>query len=673
MLRTTTPVSARSAGVSAVAALAIVLAPTAAMTASAEIAPNPVEVTAAGAAFSLDPVGSYDTGVFDESAAEIVEYFAAAERLFVVNASAGLVEVLSIADPAAPEKLFDLETAGVVASDGVAIPAGATVNSVDVRPDGLGVIAVEAPLKTDPGWVVFFDAAADGEALGAVGVGSLPDMVTFTPDGTRIVVANEGEPADDYSVDPEGSVSVITAPATVESATDTDVATAGFAAFEEGGALTLPAGIRIFGGREDAGTGTPEFPVSENLEPEYAAISPDSSTAWVSLQEANGIAVVDLASATVTSILDLGTVDRMDIPFDPSDRDGVDGEGAIAIANWPVLGYYMPDTIVSYEAAGSTYIVTANEGDSRDWSGYSEVARVKDLGSDGLAPVCADAFDDVLGANGLPADIDGFLADDALGRLNITTANGLDPDAECYSDLYTYGARSFSIRDTSGALVWDSADAFEQLVAEASPLFFNSNHSESNLDGRSDDKGPEPEAVAVGEIDGRSYAFVGFERVGGIAAFDITVPTDARFVTYLNNRDFSVSAEDDGLAGAGDLGTEGIRFITDDESSTGEPMLAVANEVSGSTTMYALELAADVPAPGDGTDDGTDDGSGDGVGSGGDSAADPTDDASAPTLANTGSDASRAAITAATLLTLLGGALVLGRAALARRRTPSAS
>ncbi|MFD3445261.1 choice-of-anchor I family protein [Microbacteriaceae bacterium 4G12] len=560
--------------------------------ATADIVSTPIGLSAPNAALGLAAIGTYETGIFDESAAEIVTYFAAKQRLLVVNAAQAKVEVLSIADPSAPEKLFDLQTTGVTASDGSVVPAGAVANSVAVRPDGLGAIAVESDVKTDPGWVVFFDAAGNGAALGAVRVGALPDMLTFTPDGSRIVVANEGEPAEDYSVDPEGSVTVIRVPSGVAPAAQSDVSTADFHAFEAGGTADLPAGVRIFGGREDAGTGNPDRPVSENLEPEYATVSADSATAWVTLQEANGIAEVDLATATVTAVGDLGVVDRMSVPFDASDDDG-----AIAIRSWPVLGFPMPDSVDSYEVGGATYLVTANEGDSRDWEGYSEVARVGDLAEEGPGPVCADAFDDALGVDGVPTDAAALLEDGALGRLNITTADGFDEERGCFSQLYTFGSRSMSIWDPSGEQVFDTGDAFERIVAEAVPEFFNSNHSESGLDGRSDDKGPEPEGLTLGVVDGRTYAFVGFERVGGVAVFDVTEPTDATFVTYLNNRNFAVSAEDDGPAGAGDLGPEGLTFISAEESPTGGALLAVGNEVSGSTTLFSVQPTELDPAP----------------------------------------------------------------------------
>ena len=156
--------------------------------------------------------------------------------------------------------------------------------------------------------------------------------------------------------------------------------------------------------------------------------------------------------------------------------------------------------------------------------------------------------------------------------------------------------RSFSIWTTDGAQVFDSGDAFERITYAANPDFFNSNHTESVLEGRSDDKGPEPENLTIGAVDGRTYAFIGFERVGGVVVFDITDPAASRFVTYVNNRDFSVSVEDADdpdsvLSQAGDLGPEGLAFIAAESSPTGAPLLAVANEVSGTTTLFSITAA----------------------------------------------------------------------------------
>jgi hypothetical protein len=549
--------------------------------ASAGIVDQVTSLSSETAALALAPLGTYETGVYDASAAEIVTYHDG--RLFVVNAQAGAIDVLDIADPTRPGKLFSLNAAGVLASDNSTIPANNTANSVAVRADGLGVLAIESDVKTDNGWLVFFDANADTAAvLGAVRVGALPDMVSISPDGSVAVSANEGEPSDDYTVDPEGSVSVVTLPAGLTAPVQGNVRTANFHAFEQGGGKTLHEDVRIFAGLPGS-----ENPVSANLEPEYVAIDASSSIAYVAMQEANAVAVVNLADADITDIWSLGFKDHglEGNGIDASDRDP-EGAPTINIRTFPGLkGMYMPDGINAYTANDQTYLVTANEGDAREWGDYVEGARVKNLDICATSPL---------------ADLAG---DADLGRLNVTTENGFNAGEGCYDELYAFGARSFSIWNTDGTQVFDSGQDFEEITAAANPDFFNSNHSASNLEGRSDDKGPEPENLAIGEIDGHTYAFIGFERVGGIAVYDITVPASAEFVTYINNRDFSISMEDSvdvaaDLPLAGDLGPEGLAFISGSASPTGLPMLAVGNEVSGTTTLFSVtfSIVTDVTA-----------------------------------------------------------------------------
>jgi len=532
-----------------------------ATTAGAGIVTDPVVHSADDAAIELAPAGTFETGVFDEDASEIVQ--AHGDRLFQVNAEAGSVSVLDMSDPA------EMHLEYSIASDGVA-------NSVAVRDDGLGVIAFESETKTDPGHLVFFDATADdadSAYLGEVTVGPLPDMVTISPDGRYAVVANEGEPAEDYSVDPEGTVSVVRLhPVHVRASTQGQVRTADFRAYEDG---RLPDGVRVFGPTPHGD----DHPVSRNLEPEYIAV--DGTTAYVVLQENNAVAAVDLRSARVRDLWSLGTQDHGEIGLDPSDRDPRDAP-TIDIRTYEGLhGIPMPDGIHTYRSGGETYLVTANEGDAREWGDYVEASRVKDLEEDGYGPVCEDS------------PLAGALDDEHLGRLEVTIEDGFDADRGCYEELYAFGSRSVSIWTTDGEQVFDSGSQLEEITAAAVPEFFNSNHSESNLEGRSDNKGPEPENLTIGEVDGRTYAFVGLERIGGVVVFDITEPADTEFVTYVNNRDFSVSVEDADepeqvLSAAGDLGPEGLDFVPPEASPTGEPMLAVGNEVSGTTTLWSV-------------------------------------------------------------------------------------
>lgn len=894
---------------------------------------------------TISPLGAYATGELDTGAAEIVAYHGATQRAFVVDGGAKTLDILDVSDPANLTLIRQVDMTQY----------GEAATSVDIYGD-LVAVAVPAVEKTDPGTVIFLDP--EGALLGQVPVGALPDMLTFTADGMQVVVANEGEPNDDYSIDPEGSVSIIDLAGGVEALSDDSVRTAGFGQFNDS---ELDPRIRIYG---------PHATVAQDLEPEYVAIAPDGATAYVTLQENNALAVIDLASAEVTALHPLGFknyaapvatlaayeiadrpvlgttaagqeillggfsglffegmdengrlvfithtdrgpnpepadvdddgvnerpfalpdfqpvivrlaldpaagtveileqiglkradgtpltglpnlageagmayadeepvdlqgnpleldslggdfegivraadgtfwmvdeyrpaiyhftadgtliaryvpdgsnneetgiavgdeaipaiyaqrranrgfeavalrdnilyafiqspidnpdaakdsssksstlvrilafdidaketvgeyfyrldgsgVDKVgdavvmpdgtflvmerddafgaaarkriyrididaatnflgyDLPvgvelqsdaglaalgitpaaktlfvdlgaigynrvdkteglalidentlavindddfgmggnFDPAagmvdmnpnptpvvlgvvhlaanGLDASDKDDSINIMPWPVQGMYMPDAIAAYSVDGATYLVTANEGDARDYDGYSEEARLGDL---------------VLDATAFPNAAELQRAEN-LGRLRVSTAS-VDANGDGLVDrIAAFGGRSFSIWDTAGNLVFDSGDAIERITAEQFPDYFNSDSENDSFDGRSDDKGPEPEGVALGEIDGRTYAFVGLERMGGILVWDITDPRAPVFVQYANNRDFTVADED-----AGDLAPEGLIFIGAMESPTGRPMLIVANEFSGSTTLWDIAV-----------------------------------------------------------------------------------
>ena len=497
------------------------------------------------AQISVRPIGTYASGLFDESAAEIVAHDPNTQRLYVVNANSGNIDVLDINNPAMPTPLFQIDTA----------PYGDGANSVDIY-NGIVAVAVQADPEQAPGTTVFF--SRDGEFLSTVTVGALPDMLTFTPDGQYVLVANEGQPdgycPTDDEGDPEGSVSVISLMNGVENLTDADVRTADFSNFT---ADNIHPDIRIFG---------PEATVAQDLEPEYIAVDPDGSRAWVALQENNALAVLDIATATITDILPLGYKDyTQENRLDPSDEDG-----GINIANWPVSGMYQPDAIAAFQGGGETFIISTNEGDARDYECFSEEVRVDDLQLD-------------------PAVFENpevLQQPENLGRLKTTTANGdTDGDGQ-HETIFNYGARSFSIWSADGQLVFDSGSDFEQRTAALIPDDFNSTNDENrSFDNRSDDKGPEPEGIAIGRIKDRLYAFIGLERVGGIIVYDVTNPHQPEYVEYINNRDFTGNAE---AGTAGDLGPEGILFIEAVDSPIGVPLLVTGNEVSGTTTIFSI-------------------------------------------------------------------------------------
>ena len=504
----------------------------------------------------LSPIGTYRTGVFDEGAAEIVAHDARNNRLFVINANDATVDVLDINDPSNPTLMDSISVSQF----------GDGINSVAVYKN-LVAVAVEVVDSIDdsiqkPGKVVFYDATSL-TYINDVTVGALPDMVTFTPNGRYALVANEGEPNDDYSVDPEGSVSVIDLKQGVTNAT---VRTADFTAYNGKEAELNAKGIRVFG---------PNASAAQDLEPEYITVSRNSRFAWVALQEANALAVIDIHKAKVVDLQPLGTKDHTlaENAFDASNRDT-----GINITTWPTKGMYMPDAISSYTYQGRTYIITANEGDSRDYDGFSEEERVKDLTLDPAA------FPDAATLQ----------LDENLGRLKTTNVNGNTDGDSYFEEIYSYGTRSFSIWSARGKLVYDSGNDFETITAGAIPADFNStNDDNDSFDSRSDDKGPEPEGIALGKIRGHTIAFIGLERVGGIMAYDISNPHKVKFLSYFNNRDFSVDAQlpdDSSNPLAGDLGPEGLVFIPASKSPNGKPLVAVGNEVSGTTTIFQVDV-----------------------------------------------------------------------------------
>ena len=492
------------------------------------------------AAPSLDLIGRYDSGL-GEGATEVAVYDAGSQRLYVVNAVTASFDILDLSDPTDPGLIKQIDVT----------MWGAEANSVAVH-DGLVAVAVEADDTQAPGKVVFFDL--NGTFVAEATVGALPDMVTFTPGGDYVLVANEGEPNDDYTVDPEGSVSTIDV--SDLAGAGPVVTTLGFSDFNAGGtrAAELPSGVRIFG---------PGASVAQDLEPEYIAVSSDGSTAWVAMQENNALAILDLTTMTVSSIVDLGTKDHSlaGNEFDASNRD--DG---INIQNWNTHGMYQPDAIAAYTVNGQTFVVSANEGDARDYDGFSEEERVDDLTLDPTTYPDAATLQ----------------LDENLGRLKTTNTEGdLDGDGDV-DQIYSYGARSFSIWSSSGELVYDSGADFENITAAAVPGIFNSDQSDPDeFDDRSDDKGPEPEGVVVGQVGDRTLAFVGLERVGGIMVYDVTDPIAPEFVLYREPV-------------AGDQAPEGLAFIAAGDNPTRRPLLAVAHEDSGTVSIFQLNDAAGV-------------------------------------------------------------------------------
>ena len=471
---------------------------------------------------SFTEIGSIDIG--DTGAAEISAYDPVTGRLFVVNNfvmgnnPVNKIDVIDMSNPSAMK---------VIASISMA-PYGGAVNSVSVYKGKLAA-AIESLNKQETGKVVVFNTI-DYKELKVISVGALPDMITFSPDGRFIITANEGEPNDAYTVDPVGSVSIIS----VED--NYSVVNLDFASFAPQQAALMAKGLRIYG---------PNADFARNLEPEYVTVSDDSKTAWVTLQENNAIAKINLVSKSVTAIFPLGF---KDYNLDMNAIDVSDQDNAIALKKWPVFGIYEPDAISVFESGGVPYLFTANEGDAREYTGFTEMRRVSSN---------ATVLDPVIFPNAttlkLPAQ---------MGRLNHTTTLGntdADPDFEA---IYSLGARSFSVwNGNDGNLVFDSKNDLEQRCITAGVYD----------DGRSDDKGVEPEGMALGQVGGKKLAFIGMERADAVGIYDVSNPKAPVFLQ---------------LVKCGDA-PEGVLFIPATASPTKKSLLIVSSENDGVVKVYS--------------------------------------------------------------------------------------
>ncbi|GGA71587.1 alkaline phosphatase [Neiella marina] len=532
--------------------------------------------------------GAADAG--DLAAAEIVQYHAATQTIYAVNSSEDSVAMIDISDLTSTALSAPL-TDNTLSATSMDLPAEAGgvalggANSIAMHGD-LMAVAIEADSQADNGFIVFYNGLNAGVPafVSAVEVGNLPDMVTFTPDGSKVIVANEGEPSDDYTNDPEGSIAIIAITDGAPAATATILdfkAYNGMQADLEAMGMHFPNPT----GRTINGV-TINTTVAQDLEPEY--ITTSDTMAYVTLQENNGLAIVDLTDNSV-EIRGLGFKDWSDLYIDGTE------DGEVSFGKYPGLyGVYMPDTISSFSWNGAMFLVTANEGDAREYI-FDADDEASCLAAGGMEFDDGDclAFTEESKVKKLDAEpgseLETLQAMGVIEDLKVTNALGdADGDGE-YDAAYTYGARSFTIWDQNGMVVFDSGDDMERITAAVHGAAFNNTDDENANDDRSENKGPEPEALTVGTLNNRTYAFVGLERTGGVMVYDVTNPYNAFFVNYVNNRDFTEGFNiDDNAEQMGDLAPESLVFVEQADSPTGNALLLVGNEVSGSLTVWQV-------------------------------------------------------------------------------------
>lgn len=472
-------------------------------------------------AASFKEIGSLTVG--GAGAAEISAYDEVTKRLFTVNNSGtNRIDVIDLSNPSSPKLLTTID---LTSYNGAA-------NSV-ANHNGKVAVALEAtPNKQEAGKVVVFDAI-NYNVIKVVTVGSLPDMVTFSPNGNFILTANEGEPNDSYAVDPNGTVSII-------SVNDNyAVTTLNFAAFSNKLAELKTKGFRV---------ASPTNDFASDIEPEYITISSDSKTAWVTLQENNGIAKIDLVTKTISNILPLGYKDYnlAENAIDISDRDS-----KTAFATWKAKGMFQPDAISYFEVNNVPYVVTANEGDAREYTGFVDVKRI----SNSTVLLDPIAFPN---ATLLKAEA-------SMGRLNINTKMGdTDGDGD-FDELVSFGARSFSIwNGNTGALVFDSKNELDRKAQELGIYD----------DNRSDDKGVEPEAVVVTKMGSKTILFVGLERADAVMVYDVSNPAAPQFLQTFKTGD----------------APEGLLFIPASKSPTKRSLVVVSSEGDGTVKIFQPDL-----------------------------------------------------------------------------------
>ena len=557
----------------------------------------------ANASITLGLVGRIQLNSDDpEGAAEIVQFHSASSTIYAINSAADepTIEIIDastltsdvLANPLSSENLTSITLVLPTEQNSVQL-AGPT--SLAVSGNWMAV-AMPAADKATNGMVLFYNGldTSSPTFVKAVEVGNLPDMVTFTPDASKVLTANEGEPSGDYTIDPEGSISIISIVDGTPSDTSINISFSGYngkqADLEKQGMhFPNPSGRTI--NRSLIST-----TVAQDLEPEY--ITTTNEVAYITLQENNGLAIVDLSDNSV-KVIGLGFKDWSEFQI-----DGME-DGTVSFGQYDNLyGMYMPDTIASFQWKDANFLVTANEGDAREY--FFDTLNTDGVQDEDLCNAAGGQdFDEDDGCLSYTEETQGrrldyspgsnletIAGDDPrdfdftafpLGRLTVTNVLGDSDNNGEYEALYAYGARSFTIWDTNGLVVFDSGDDFERITASIHGNAFNNNNDENEGDSRSANKGPEPEALTVGQVGDKTYAFIGMERLGGIFVYDVTNPYDAMFVDYVINRDLT-----EGGDLIGDSVPEGMVFVDATNSPTGNTLIIIGNEVSGTVSVWQI-------------------------------------------------------------------------------------
>lgn len=424
------------------------------------------------------------------------------------------------------------------------------VTCIKVSPDGKFIaMTVAANPITDRGWIVITDLS--GKYLAHYTVGSLPDNLAITPDSKKILVANEGEPGKGLQIDPEGTISIIDLTKGITKGEVTEIKIQD---------SLIKGEVKV--ALDEYILASPHKPTySQALEPEYITVDKDGKFAYVVFQEESAIGKLDIANKKFLWLDSMGYKDHS--KAENAMAIGKDNPNLVT-AN--VLGMYQPDGISLVQRGQDTYILTANEGDARDYG--------RDLFRED-----ASNIGDLI-KNGAVINVP---VTEEMKNLRVNQYRGKNSKGE-YDKLFSFGARSFSILkiEKDGVkMIFDSGKEMEEITKELLPQYFNADNKDNKAYGRNGTKGPEPEDITVGVVDGKTYAFIGLERVGGLITYDITNIEKPVYSGYFTSRDFSDKI-------AGDVGIEGLKFVDAKSSPTGKALILAANEISNSVAIYEV-------------------------------------------------------------------------------------
>jgi hypothetical protein len=354
--------------------------------------------------------------VDEETVAEISTVTPDGNTLIHTDAAAKRIGFLDIRDPVKPVGLGTLSLEELGHADDQPTSVAAHGDYVLVVVDTTGG---DFP---NPSGRVDVVRVSDRSRVHSIDLGGQPDSIAISPDGSFAAIAIENQ-RDEEAAPPGGGEGDLPQPPT------------GFITLIDlTGEPTAWTARRVDFDAEDARAAGLDTP--EDLEPEYVSINSGGQVA-VTLQENNGVAIIDSHTGTVAKIFSAGSqsVTGIDII-----EDGViDQTGSIVdIPREPDAIGWIDDR----------HVATANEG---DWKG---------------------------------------------------------------------GTRGWSIFDTTtGEVVWDAGNSIEQLAVRTGL------HTED----RAEKKGPEPEGLAITELDGHPVALVASERSNFVAVYDVTDVTAPKF------------------------------------------------------------------------------------------------------------------------------------------------